>query len=468
MWLLSWAALAFVGSLAAAWAGARVALAPLRRARSAIWVERARLAFPARATSRFALLLLPLSFAVAAELQPELLAQEHPALVGLAVALPALVATSVVRLQVERAVTERPVTMAAMLRGWVALWAVLFPHALAAGVGVAFTTDRLDARSWAALAGTAVGVLVAFAGGGVAVARLLGVARPASVRLRSAVDAASAATGVRARAVLELDLLAANAFALPAAGLLLFTPAGLAALDDGQLAAIARHELGHVSEPRRVVAARAAGAVVVVCSLVAVRPIVGQITLGDADGLGRLVAALLVVVGALLFTRLVIRPLVRRMEERADAIAHAHQTHDGEYARALEALYASNLMPAVTRVRGAHPHLYDRLVAAGATPHWPRPAPPSGGRLRAALATCMGVAVLALTAAMMTGDGVGYRPSSATSSGFTYCGVRSRTPAYPLPPVRVRFTSAKAPLPMASQIESRFTSSSSARASSST
>ena len=285
-----------------------------------------------------------------------------------------------------------------MLRGWVALWAVMFPHALVAGLGLALVTDQFDARTRAALGAVTLAVIGAFAGGGVFVARLLRVARPASEPLRRAVEAASAATGVKVRAVLEVDLMMANAFALPAAGMLLFTPEAVRTLDDGQLAAIARHELGHMSEPRSVVAARMGGAAFVIVALVAARPLSG--VLSPESGLVRLLVALLVIVAAAVVSRFVIRPLARRMEERADSIARAHEAHDGEYARALESLYAANLMPAVTHAKGTHPHLYDRLIAAGAPPAWARPSPPSRPRLRAAMLVSIGITVVALTAAI--------------------------------------------------------------------
>src|SRR6202035_4625309 len=101
-----------------------------------------------------------------------------------------------------------------------------------AGVGLALVTDGFGVRTCLALAMTAAAVIGAFAGGGVGVAPLLRVARPASARLRRAVDAASAATGVKARAVLEVDLLMANAFALPAPGTLLFASEAVRTLDD--------------------------------------------------------------------------------------------------------------------------------------------------------------------------------------------------------------------------------------------
>jgi Zn-dependent protease with chaperone function len=402
MELLVVACLAFGVALAASWAGAAVALAPLRKAKPTHWVERARLGFPARAVSRFALLLLPIAFGVFASLGSTY--PSAPAgLVILCAALPAFGAAFLVRLHVERVLRQRRVGVGEVLRGWLGLWTVMYPHVAIALAGAWLADDTLDARSWAVLAVTALAVVVAMAGGGAALARLLRLARPASERLRRAVDAATAATGVKARWVLEVDIRMANAFALPAARLLLFTPLAVDALDDAQITAVARHELGHVSEPMGVVALRVVNAMVVILAIVAARPVSGA--LSPDPGLTRLAFAVVLLAAAVVFARLVFRPLSRRMEERADRIAHgagAHG-HDGEgavYASALEAIYAANLVPAVMSVRGAHPHLYDRMVAAGVTPAWPRPAPPSRSRLRASMAVCLAVTAVALTVAI--------------------------------------------------------------------
>lgn len=46
------------------------------------------------------------------------------------------------------------------------------------------------------------------------------------------------------------------------------------------------------------------------------------------------------------------------------------------YARALEKLHEDTLLPAVVaKEHLTHPHLYDRLLAAGVTPDYPRPKP---------------------------------------------------------------------------------------------
>ena len=54
------------------------------------------------------------------------------------------------------------------------------------------------------------------------------------------------------------------------------------------------------------------------------------------------------------------------MEKRADQLALNEQVQEGVYARALEKLYRENKIPAVNvNDKQTHPHLYDRMVAAG-------------------------------------------------------------------------------------------------------
>ena len=65
------------------------------------------------------------------------------------------------------------------------------------------------------------------------------------------------------------------------------------------------------------------------------------------------------------------------MEKRADQTAAENQINEGVYARALEKLYRENQLPAINvNDRQTHPHLYDRMVAAGITPDYPRPGRP--------------------------------------------------------------------------------------------
>jgi hypothetical protein len=75
------------------------------------------------------------------------------------------------------------------------------------------------------------------------------------------------------------------------------------------------------------------------------------------------------------------------------------------YARALERIYEVNLTPAVLGGRPMHPHLYDRLLAAGVQPSYPRPAPPRRDAYAAVVVAPLGVFGLAMAVVAATPEG---------------------------------------------------------------
>ncbi len=182
----------------------------------------------------------------------------------------------------------------------------------------------------------------------------------------------------------------ANAFAYPLQKTLGVSDAGLAVLDDDELAAICAHELAHLQEPRGVVWSRMLRSwlIVIYAAMIAatVRPLPGSF--GPVAYLwGFLGANLFLIVGVTLSSKLSLK-----MEHRADAQAAAAQALPGVYARALEKLYEVNLVPAVIgSKRRTHPDLYDRMLRAGVTPAYARPAPPPRWPALLGLATLVGV-----------------------------------------------------------------------------
>jgi len=174
-------------------------------------------------------------------------------------------------------------------------------------------------------------------------------------------------------------------------GRIAVTDAALVTLDDDQLAAVCAHEMAHLAEPRRVILARASGAFLigfyVALIIASVRPILGSFGPGGMLW-GILAAFLVLIVGVLLLKR-----LGRKMEVRADNHATGWEPSPGTYARALERISQVNLVPAVMGSRrNVHPDLYDRMVQAGVTPDFPRPARPPQ------LALVVGMAGLLLAA----------------------------------------------------------------------
>ena len=213
-----------------------------------------------------------------------------------------------------------------------------------------------------------VGMMWLLFGGGLTVARWLGLVVAADARLVSAVAAVTECTGHVVRRVWILRAPVANAAAFPRTNELLVTTRALAELNDAELKALLLHEVGHLRETRRDGWWR----------MVGVLPLVVIALGGPMAAAFGLLAPLAVIVVLLLVSRL-LGGHARRLETAADRHAHEHEAADdaGVYARTLERLYACNLTPAVMRgERRAHPHLYDRMLAAGVTPDYERPLPP--------------------------------------------------------------------------------------------
>ena len=196
----------------------------------------------------------------------------------------------------------------------------------------------------------------------------IGWLRPAGTRLEEIVNKATASGEVEVRAVWQLESLMANAYALPTKGALIFTSRLLEICDDDEVQAICAHELGHLRESRMVLVGRLAASLSAFPLLFA-KP--GYASIGFSGLVAAASAAVVLTVIANQFRQ--------RMERAADAVAVHEDGNAGVYARAIEKLYRENQMPAVSANDAqTHPHLYDRLLAAGVTPDYPRPAKPRG------------------------------------------------------------------------------------------
>jgi len=218
-------------------------------------------------------------------------------------------------------------------------------------------------------------VVSLYVGGLVPFARAFGALRPADERLRRIVAEAGRRCGHEVRGAWIVRAPVANAAALPRSNQILFTEGAMAAMDDDELLAVALHELGHLREAPHVARLRML-TILPLLPIAFVRPLIALV-----DFYGWLL---------LVFVSLACASLLgRRMRGfEADADAHAHEHADGEqpgvYARALELVHRLNLAPVVMPGKGAsHPHLYDRMLAAGVQPDYERPAPPKPNRARA-------------------------------------------------------------------------------------
>jgi len=391
-----------VGTAGLAW---RAAIGPFRALpASSSWVERAQASQPARLALGFTAW-LPMGVIGVLALRVGGPLSTVPR-IGLAVAAAAVayLGTLWVRARSRRELGLSPARPPDCAADDLVSAVLMLPHlilALSIAPWIRAPFDGIDAL----LVGATALLFACIAGGGaLSVLGWLGRLHPAPAKLLRAVREAAASLGVPEPRVEVVDWNIANAFAFPLAGRIAFTRPCVDRLTEAELAAIAGHELGHLGEPLAVRVARAG----VVFALL---PLAGVIAVLEHAGPGGAIALLAFVIALLLL----FRGVAAQMERRADRVAHAGEYTRGSYARALERLYELNLMPAVAAGRPIHPHLYDRMLAAGVEPEYPRPDPPSARRLRAALV--VSIAWLVTTATVLAGVPILWRAAAVHHEG---------------------------------------------------
>ena len=352
-----------------------LALIPWRRSVGAHWTERARLLFPARRGARFNLFLLTIAIStVTLTLSP----QTNYLIATLPPFFGALLAGYFLNREIFLAVTFMQ-----WLRFIVAIWILISP-AIVLLAAAYVMPGNFGLVTWIIAVCAAVLVLSLQFGLTVRLLRYVWIFRPAPERLTALVRDVSEKMSVPAPATWIVDIPMSNAAALPGPGQLVFTEKLLATHPDDEIKSICAHELGHLTEPESVRRTRLFLPLVVL-PVVFWKPIESVIApaLNQSSTNPPLTAYLcsgLIILIPVVFCLLFATRLGRRMEKRADQVALKHQEDPAVYARALERLYQTNQMPAVTprrRIRPAvHPDLYDRMLAAGITPEFPRPAAP--------------------------------------------------------------------------------------------
>ena len=273
-------------------------------------------------------------------------------------------------LPVAQRIVRRPVRLSDLLRGYGMMFLVLSP-------GMTVFLVMLILLFPHGVGPTSIGImlggfLIALAltlGLSIPIVRALGLLAPPPPRLVEIVRAASERAQIPPPPVYLLRWDQANALAFPFARALAFTESLLEIMTDDELRAICLHEIAHLRESTRTKLTRLSG-------LLVLFPLFTTPVWSKSYGLpGILVPLAICLVGARL-----LRGFSQRMEREADAAAYAkdEETEAICYARALEKIYQYNAIPAVMRGKSqSHPHLYDRLCAAGVTPEYPRPAAPS-------------------------------------------------------------------------------------------
>lgn len=197
---------------------------------------------------------------------------------------------------------------------------------------------------------------------------MLRIVRAAGDRLTAIVRECAEEADVRMRSVWVVPTPSAFAAALVVQRDLIFSTTTEAEHDEEELRAICRHELAHLNEGRGLIMLRIAQTPLLLLPFIFVPSFINMM-----GGLGVLPPLLAWLLLQRLFQRMSVR-----LELRADAMAKG-ETDSPAYARALERLHRRNLQPAVLAPKASrtHPDLYDRMIAAGLAPEYPRPAPPS-------------------------------------------------------------------------------------------
>jgi Zn-dependent protease with chaperone function len=338
-----------------------VALIPWRKSIGKHWTERARLYHPVRAAAAVNLWAIPALLALIV-----LICSGDDVLLALSVALASATGAAAGVWPMSREVCPR-IPPKDLLResAWGFLFRFLFWLVM---VGIVVSMPEAFNGITIAIGTLAVALVLGWAlGGFVRVWSLTGWLRPAPERLQTIVNATSKRMGVPVRRTWLMRSQSAQAYAIPATGELMFAQRLLDIMSDDEVAAICAHELSHLAEPKSALFRRSLG-LSMLLPWIFMKPLL--------HWLGPL-AFYIALFGTILVPRFT-RSFSRKMEVRADGMAKAMEDESGTYARALARLYEDRMVPAVmAKSKQTHPDLYERLLAAGVVPDYPRPQPSS-------------------------------------------------------------------------------------------
>jgi hypothetical protein len=214
-------------------------------------------------------------------------------------------------------------------------------------------------------------------GGGIWVAQAMGLARPALPRATHAAEWAGERVGVRASKSFEILWPNVRVDAFVFSRYLVFTDSAASLLNDEELLALSIREVTFFQQRWLAGTLRVLDSAMIFFLLCCTA--VGATAGGNASMVGALVG-----VGS----ALLIRPFVRRVQIKADALAASAAIDPQSALLALARQFELNLQPMVAvSNRSQDAHLYDRMAAAGIAMNYPRPTAPSKGRILLSIAT---------------------------------------------------------------------------------
>ena len=357
---------------------------PWRRAVGAHWTERARLAYaPGSAVIWLAVVLPPAAVIMAGVGLEIFYPRDSAGMPGFWMPWSAALAGVVtVRYRWLRELWGPRVTIRSWLAGCLLLLLLVVPHLVVLVLLVVLLPDTPSLGAALRIGAGLLAVAFLASGGGVWLLRLLCVVRLAPPHVAAMVNELAREMKVPGRVrVFELEWAQVNAVAWVTYRAVGFSRSLLEVMTQDEVRAIAAHELAHLIEPQWVRTVR----VVHMFAYLAAVPVIKY-----GGNFGILAGWLLILAIALGYRR-----FTRRMEVRADRLESEAVADADAYMRSMVKLHEANLAPAVMPGSQSHPHLYDRLLAGGIPPDFPRPMAPSRVKpLLAALAATLATIVV--------------------------------------------------------------------------
>ncbi len=330
------------------------------------WTERARRSYPFQVFLGTSVLLLPLVYAAATGYFPSFVVPVPKWLLFWLVLAVGLLSSNRVVVLWARRYHEHPGSHAQNLLNIAVIVYIYLPVLLIFGVMANYLPSQWGLQAALDLAAAVLAYFWIQFGGWVRLGRIVRLLVPGDPKLVQLAQELASHWQRPAPTVWTFRWNKANAFALPFANAIAVTQKLNAILSAEEMKAILAHEMAHLCEDRTTRLLR-------LLTPLLLLPLF-TLSLWWSGNWAEFVACYLIVIAGFVL----LRKRRRRMEERADTFGSQAQEDAQVYARSLSKLYETNHVPAVMPgKRMVHPHLYDRLLAAGITPDYTRPKPPS-------------------------------------------------------------------------------------------
>ena len=343
------------------------------------WTDRARRSYPFQIFLGFCLIILPILYAASSDYYPSFALPISKQLLFWVVLSVGLIASNLMVVRLARRYRDNPDSA---MQNFQNIFGTLFLYGTLLGIFVIMANnlpDQWNLRAVLVIAAALFAYLWIQFGGWIKLGRFLRLLVPADGDIVE--DAATLAQrwSRPSPTIWMFRWRKANALAFPFSNAIVVTEKLRTTLTRDEMNAVLAHELAHLCEDQTTRFMR------LFTPLLLLPLFTISLWMPSIGWSGLIGCYAIIFLGFF-----VLRKRSRRMEERADTFGKEAEKEAGVYPQALAKLYEANLVPAVMPgKRKVHPHLYDRLLAAGITPDYPRPKPPARWGVFAALFTVL-------------------------------------------------------------------------------